>query len=53
MQHPSPHYTLTNHIWYIMHLEMTGNPDQIFFWENYDQLNDYSLLTNMPISFYL
>ena len=27
---------------------MTANSDQILFWENYDQLNDYDLLTNMP-----
>jgi hypothetical protein len=33
-----------------MHLEMTAYPD---FWDNYDQLNDYDLSTNMPIAFYL
>jgi hypothetical protein len=52
MQHSSPHYTLTNYIWYTMYLEMTSNPDQILFRKNHDQLNDYGLSTNMPISFY-
>jgi hypothetical protein len=39
MDHPFPHYIYSN--------------QSYFFGGNCDQLNDYGLSTNMPISFYL